>query len=571
MSASDTKAWLSSYSEWTNPTINLDGTTLNDMYEAYTSRNPDQKATWFFGRSLTIGELDAQVKSAAAGLKAFGVREGDRVALALPNCPQHVVAFYAILRIGAVVVEHNPLYTAHELKGPFENHGARVAIVWDKSADAFETLRADDDTELETIISVNMIDAMPKVMQLALKLPVPKLKESRDQLHAPAPQTIPFSLLVSEQTGSNGRDLPASDSVTKDSPAVIMYTSGTTGAPKGAVLTHENLFSNLLMGQEWVKDLGKKEERMLAALPFFHAYGMTMALTLFMQIGGELVMVPSPQIPLIMQAFKKRQPTWFTGVPLLFEKTMEAAEKEDVSLKSVRSAFCGAASMPPELTDQWESMTSGMMVEGYGLTETSPIVIGTPMNDSRKAGYIGVPFPDTLVKIVDPENPSEERPAGEEGEVLVKGPQVFKGYLNNPEATEKAFHDGWFRTGDVGVMDEDGFVRLVSRIKEVIITGGFNVYPEEVERVLMGHPDVVDVAVVGRPRSDGSEDVVAAVVLSEGAPLDPEGLQEFSRERLTRYKVPRTFYHFEELPKNMMGKLNRRLTRDEIISRIENA
>ena len=568
MSAFETEAWLKSYSEWTPHSLDYGETTLLDVYDNNVAINAAKPGTWFFGRTQTWGEVDKLVGRAAAGLRAFGVRPGDRVALALPNCPQHVVAFWAVLKLGATVVEHNPLYTAHELQDPFDNHGARVAVVWDKSAPVFETLR--ESTSLETIVSVNMIEAMPKLQQLALKIPLPNLRESRDALHAPAPNTVPWEALIGTAIGGDGEDVVSDPSVTTDTIGVIMYTSGTTGKPKGAQLSHGALYANILQGKYWVEGLGDEPERMLAALPFFHAYGLTMVLTLSALIGGEMVIVPSPKLPLILEAFKKRSPTWMSGVPTLFEKLMDAAEEQGDAeqLKSVRNTFCGAATMPPEIVAKWEGMTSGLFVEGYGLTETSPILIGTPMNDARKVGYIGVPFPDTEIRIVDPENPDELMPDGTEGEIQARGPQIFSGYLNNEEATEEAFHDGWFRTGDVGVMDEDGFVKLVARIKEVIITGGFNVYPAEVEEVLRGHSDVENVAVVGRPREDGSEDVVACVTLREGAAIDPEGLKEFARGRLTRYKVPRTFYHFEELPENLMGKISRREVRDELVKRI---
>lgn len=569
MSAYETKAWTAAYSDWTDAELDYGDKTLLDVYDDNLSRNPGKTATWFFGRTMTYADIDHQVRRAAAGLRAFGVRPGDRVVLALPNCPQHVIAFYAILKLGATVVEHNPLYTTHELRAPFKNHEARIAIVWDKSAPTVEALRGD--TCLETIVSVNMIEAMPKIKQFALKLPIPKLKESRDQLHAPAPNTVPWETLVGPAIGGDGDDIVSEPSVTKESPAVIMYTSGTTGEPKGAVLSHGNLFANIHMGKAWVENLGEREERLLAALPFFHAYGLTMALTLSFYVGGEMAIVPSPKIPLILEVLKARQPTWFSGVPLLFEKTIEAVENDPkASLKSVLSAFCGAAHMPIEMVRNWEAHTSGMFVEGYGLTETSPILIGTPMNEKRRPGYIGVPFPDTIVRIANPDDLDETMPDGSEGEILVKGPQVFSGYLNNPEATEKAFHNGWFRTGDIGVMDEGGFVKLVARIKEVIITGGFNVFPPEVEAVMRDHPDVKDVAVVGLPRPDGSEDVVACIVLRDGAVLDPDGLKEHARTRLTRYKVPRRFYHFEELPANMMGKVVRREVHDKLIEMLGN-
>ncbi|MFP7364770.1 long-chain-fatty-acid--CoA ligase [Corynebacterium callunae] len=567
MSAYETKAWLQHYPEWTPHSLEYGETTLLDVYDNNLAINAEKSATYFFGRTQTYAELDKEVRRVAAGLRALGVRPGDRVAIVLPNCPQHIAAFYAVLKLGATVIEHNPLYTAHELLEPFRDHGARVAIVWDKAAPTVEKLRSE--TSLETIVSVNMINAMPTIQRLALKLPLPALRKTRDSLSGDAPNTVPFEVLKSAAMGGEGEDVVSEPSVNKETIALILYTSGTTGRPKGAQLSHGNLFANMLQGKSWVPGLGDKPERMLAALPMFHAYGLTMVGTLSVFIGGEMLLLPTPRIDLIMNLMKKHTPTWLPGVPTLYEKIVDASDEQNIPIKGVRNSFSGASTLPVRTVERWENHTGGLLVEGYGLTETSPIIVGNPMNKSRRPGYVGIPFPDTIVRIANPENLDETQPDGTEGEVLVKGPQVFKGYLNQPEATAASFHGEWYRTGDVGVMEEDGFVRLVARIKEVIITGGFNVYPVEVEEVLMEHPDIQDAAVVGIPREDGSENVVAAITLVEGAALNPEGLKEFARENLTRYKVPRTFYHFEEMPRDQMGKIRRREVQAELLKKLE--
>lgn len=567
MSAFETKAWLQYYPSWTPHSLDYGDTTLLDIYDNNLAINADKPATYFFGKRQSYAELDKQVRSAAAGLRALGVRAGDRVAICLPNCPQHVAAYYAVLKLGATVVEHNPLYTAHELEAPFTDHGARVAIVWDKAASTLEKLRRT--TPLETIVSVNMVDAMPPLQKYALKLPIPALMKKRDALTAPAPNTIPWQILTGNALGGQGEDIVSCPEVTKDSVALILYTSGTTGAPKGAQLTHGGLFANLLQGKAWIQGLGDQDERLLGAIPMFHAYGVTIVLNLAIYIGGEMVLLPAPQIPLIMQIMKKETPTWVPGVPTLYQKIVEAAEKDGISISGIRNSFSGASTLPVDTVTHWEALTGGLLVEGYGLTETSPIIVGNPMTTDRRPGYVGIPFPDTEVRIANPENLDETMPDGQEGEVLVRGPQVFAGYLNQPEATARSFHNDWYRTGDVGIMEEDGFIKLVARIKEVIITGGFNVYPVEVEDVLRQHPDVLEAAVVGLPRGDGSESVVAAITLNEGAALDPEGLKDYCRENLTRYKVPRTFYHFEELAKDQLGKIRRREVQTELIQKLK--
>ncbi|MDO5031934.1 long-chain-fatty-acid--CoA ligase [Corynebacterium sp.] len=562
-SAYQSKAWLKHYAEWTPHTLDYGEATLLDFYNDNLSAHGDWPATWFFGRRMNYRELDAMVRAASAGLKAFGIRPGDRVAIALPNCPQHVAAFYAVLKLGAIVVEHNPLYTAGELEPMFQDHQARVAIVWDKVSPTFESLRST--TPLETIVSVDITEAMPRRQQALLRIPLPFIRDKRNQLTGPAPNTVGWNVLTGSAIGGTGRQLGDAP-VTPSDTALILYTSGTTGAPKGAQLSHGNICANVKMGEAWVPALGQKPERMLAALPMFHTYGLTLIAALGVYIGGELILTPAPKIPLLMDIMKKHPPTWLPGVPTLYTKIMEAARAKDISIEGVANSLSGAATLPTETVTEWEAMTGGLLVEGYGLTETAPVLVGNPMNHNRRPGYIGIPFPDTEIRIANPDNLDETQPDGTPGELLARGPQVFQGYLNNPEATAKAFHNGWFRTGDMAVMEPDGFIKIVSRIKEMVITGGFNVYPAEVEEVIREHPDVTDVAIVGRPRADGSEDVVACVILHDGAALDPEGMKEFCRQRLTRYKVPRTFYHFEHLASDQLGKVRRREVQADLLA-----
>ncbi|QPK83454.1 long-chain fatty acid--CoA ligase [Corynebacterium qintianiae] len=567
MPSNTSKPWLESYTEWTPHSLDYGTATLPGIYAGNLEANGNKPATRFFGRGMTFAELDAQVRRAAAGLSALGVKPGDRVAIMLPNCPQHVAAFYAVQLLGGVVVEHNPLYTAAELRPQFQDHGARVAVVWDKVSDVAGELRAT--TELETIVSVDMTLAMPWTTRMALRIPLAKVKEARAQLTGPAWGTLPWEALTGTAIGGEGGDFTAHAESNPDSPALILYTSGTTGRPKGAVLTHRNLLANAIQGEAWVKSFQEADQRMLATLPFFHAYGLTFSLTLPFVIGSEIVLLPAPKIDLVLKAIKKHSPTFMPGVPTLFERIVQQAKDDNIDLSCLSIGFSGASSLPVSVIDEWDELTGGRLVEGYGLTETSPILVGNPESADRRPGYIGIPFPDTDIRIANPDNLDEDMPYGEAGEILARGPQVFKGYLNNTEATEKAFHDGWFRTGDMGVMEADGFIKLVSRIKELIITGGFNVYPAEVEEVLRKHKAVEDVAVVGRPRTDGSEDVVACVTLREGAELDPDNLRAFARANLTPYKVPRTFYHFEELARDQMGKIRRREVQADLLEMIE--
>lgn len=563
MGALEEKAWLKHYAPWTPHEVDPGHDTIIDLYERNLSAHPDRPATWFFEKKMTFAQLDEQVVKAAAGLRELGVKKGDRVALVMPNCPQHVVAFAAAVHIGAIVVEHNPLYTASELLPQFQDHGAKVAIVWDKAAPTISALRAD--SPLSTVVSVNMIDEMAWKYRVALALPLPVVRGLRDKLTGEAPATMPWSsLLVNTEAG---RTAPAS--VSPEDTALILYTSGTTGEPKGAQLTHASLTFMLLAGKAWVKDLDKEKEKILAILPMFHIYGLALTTGLAIGIGAELTLVPAPEPPLIAMAMKKNPPTFFPGVPTLYEKIAEAAIDNDKKYPSIRNSFSGASTLPQETIEKWQQITGGRLVEGYGLTETSPILTANPMDGNHRPGYIGLPFPNTEIRIANPDNLDETMPDGEPGELLARGPQIFKGYLNKPEATEAAFHDGWFRTGDMGVMEPDGFVRLVSRIKEMIITGGFNIYPDEVEQVMRAHPNIEDIAVVGRPRKDGSEDVVACVTVNKGADTTSDALRGFAREHLTPYKVPRAFYRFDELPRDLTGKIRRREVQETLVEMLQ--
>ncbi|MBA4504211.1 long-chain-fatty-acid--CoA ligase [Corynebacterium sanguinis] len=561
MGAFEEKAWLKHYAPWTPHEVELGEDTLVDVYERNLAKHSNRTATWFFEKTMTYADLNEQVLKAAAGLQELGVKKGDCVALVMPNCPQHIIAFSAVMRLGATVVEHNPLYTASELLPQFQDHGAKIAIVWDKVAPTISKLRKD--SPLSTIVSVNMIDEMALKYRIALSLPLPKAKELRERLTGDAPASMPWSSLLID------KPFEAPEEITQDDTVLILYTSGTTGPPKGAQLTHGNLNSMLKSGLVWVKDLGKEQEKIMTILPLFHVYGLALTMGLAIGTGAELILVPAPEPPLIAMGMKKNPPTFFPGVPTLYEKIAEAALNNDKTYPTIRNSFSGASTLPESTIEKWESITGGRLVEGYGLTETSPILTANPMDGNHRPGYIGLPFPNTEIRIANPDNLDETMPDGEPGELLARGPQVFKGYLNKPEATEDAFHDGFFRTGDMGVMEEDGFIRLVSRIKEMIINGGFNIYPDEVEQVMKEHPDIDDIAVVGRPRKDGSEDVVACVTLREGAVIESDALREYARERLTAYKVPRTFYHFEELARDMTGKIRRREVQETLIEMLE--
>ena len=534
---------------------------LVGLYERSVSEAPGSVATEFFGRETTYAQLGEQIERAAEGLRRLGVKAGDRVALILPNCPQHVVAFYAVLRLGAVVVEHNPLYTARELRHLFEDHGARVVISWDA---AVEKLRDQpSDIELDRIVAVNLLRAFPTIKRLALGLPIRKLRETRDRLTKPAPGTMAWEELLRAPRIDASHPRPAVDDL-----AVIQYTSGTTGQPKGAMLTHSNLYSNALQGEAWMHGAQYRKEVFYAILPMFHAFGMTLFMTYGILKQARLVLFPAFDVDLVLDVAAKHPPTVYCAVPPIYEATARRAKERGISLRSAKYCISGAMALPDATVELWESVSGGLLVEGYGMTEASPVCLGNPFAPSRRTGTIGVPFPSTWMRVVDLEDPTRDVPQGERGELLIKGPQVFKGYWMNADETARTLlPGGWLRTGDV-VVDADGFTTIVDRVKEIIITGGFNVAPSEVEQVLVLHPGVRDAAVVGVPNEEvGGENVVAAVVAEPGTAPTHLELRAWCKERLTGYKVPREFFVVDELPKSMLGKVLRAKVREEIAGR----
>ncbi|MFF0910576.1 long-chain-fatty-acid--CoA ligase [Microbacterium enclense] len=555
------RPWLSSYAEGVPHEIDEPSQTLPEMLAASVRVHGKRPALEFFGATLTYRELGDQVDRAAEGLRRLGVRAGDRVALVLPNSPQHVIAFYAALRLGAIVIEHNPIYTPRELRHQFEDHGARFAVVWDKIADTVAGFPPD--LALEHIISVDITAAFPLGKRLALKLPIPKARTARAQLTA-----TPRSKRVRRwETLLTHGHLPRKvEGPSLGDIALLQYTSGTTGSPKGAILTHRNLRANAMQGRAWVPGLRDGEETFYGVLPLFHAYGLTLNLTFAMSIGAKLVLFPKWDLELVASAVKKSPPTFLPAVPPIYDQLARAASRGSIDLSTIRFAISGAMSLPVPTVTRWEDATGGLLVEGYGMTESSPVALGNPIGPSRRPGTVGVPFPSTEIRVVDPEDPERDLEAGETGELLLRGPQVFQGYWNRPADSAATLIDGgWLRTGDIASVSPDGFVSIVDRLKEIIITGGFNVSPSEVEDVLSSHPDVAGAAVVALTRPRGGEEVAAAIVVREGTDVDTEAIKEFCRSRLAPYKVPRRVFVVDDLPRSLIGKVLRREVRERLM------
>lgn len=560
MTDASQRPWVRHYQPGVPADIELPTTSLTAMCEHSIAEAGDCVALEFFGRRTSYRELGDHIARAAAGLVKLGVRPGDRVALVLPNCPQHVVAFYAVLRLGGVVVEHNPLYTAPELRHLFEDHRAEVVIVWDAAAHKVADLPRD--LGVRHIVAVSLLDEMPWGKRLALRLPLPRVRRMRAALTGPAPGTTPWRELLASEAIDDTHPRPGVEDL-----AVIQYTSGTTGRPKGAMLTHLNLYANALQGEAWMHGARYRAETFYALLPMFHAFGMTLYLTYGIRKQAKLVLFPKFDIDLVFAAWKKSPATVYCAVPPIYQRTAEAARERRISLATAKYCISGAMALSDDIVAAWESQTGGLLVEGYGMTEAAPVALGNPFHPSRRTGTIGIPFPSTDMKVTDPSDPTREVTPGEPGELQIRGPQIFRGYWEDPEATAAVLlPGGWLRTGDIVTQDADGFTTIVDRVKELIITGGFNVSPSEVERVLRAHPAITDAAVIGRPDDLGGESVVAVIVPTVGEPAPTLAeVREFCKRQLTSYKVPRELVVVDDLPRSMLGKVLRRQVRDQVV------
>lgn len=560
MHLNESRAWNRFYAPGTPIDIEPVTGSLVDLLDERCAQWADRDAISFFGQTLTYRELGDRVARVAQGLADLGVGAGDRVALIMPNAPQHVVAFYAVLRLGAVVVEHNPLYTSGELETQFRDHGATVVVAWSNVVETVQALPAE--LGIATIISVDVTRAMPFATRAALRLPIQKARESRAKLWAKTTGTVPFAQL------ERSRPLPAvHPRPVRDDVACLQYTSGTTGTPKGAMISHGNLWANARQGAAWMPDFTRGEGSIYGLLPMFHSFGVLLSVIYSVETGSRAVLFPTFDPELVSQAAKRFPPTFVPAVPPMFDRLARVARDGKLDLSGVVYAISGAMTLTPAVVQRWEALAGSMLNEGYGLTETSPVALANPFSDARRIGAIGIPFPSTDIRVVDPENPTQQVELGEVGELLIAGPQVFQGYWNRPEESAAAMVDErWLRTGDLVVQDEDGFVTVVDRKKELIITGGFNVSPSEVERVVNSVPGVAESAVVGVPRGGGAEVVTAAVILEAGAEFDEEAAREAAREQLAEFKRPSTYLVWEELPKSLIGKVLRRKVRDALLA-----
>jgi long-chain acyl-CoA synthetase len=547
--------WLDSYPPGVPEHVEIPGTNLASLLADAARDYPHAPALYFEGRTISYSELAERAWRFAGALAKLGVKKGTRVGLILPNCPQAVVALFGALRIGAVVVQNNPLYTERELEHQLGDADVEVVVCLDLVYERVRALR--ERVGIREVVVTSVLDELPAVKRMA----APYTKRGREASAAigrDEPVRRWRELLRQEA------DKPAEAAVDPEVDlALLQYTGGTTGVAKGVMLSHRNLSANVEQVRAWFPDADPGHEIMMAVLPFFHVYGLTVCLLLGIRLRAALVLLPRFDLEQVLKAIDRYRPTLFPGVPTIYVAINNAVEKGGHDLSSIKACLSGAAPLPMEVAERFERFSGGRLVEGYGLSESSPVAIANPIYGKRKAGTIGMPLPDTLARVIDPEDSSRTMPVGESGELAIRGPQVMRGYWNRPDESAQVLRDGWLLTGDMAVMDDEGYFSIVDRKKDLIIAGGYNIYPREVEEVLYEHPKVEEVCVAGVADTYRGEVVKAYVVLREGQQATADELRDFAKTRLAAYKVPRVVEFRDQLPKTMVGKVLRRALQEE--------
>jgi long-chain acyl-CoA synthetase len=542
--------WLDNYPPGVPEHVEVPRAGLVGLLEDAARDFPHAPALHFEGRATSYAQLAEQAGRFAGVLAELGVGRGTRVGLILPNCPQAVVALFGAARLGATVVQNNPLYSERELGHQLADSGVEVLVSLDLVYQRVKALRPR--TAIREVIVTSVLDELSPLKRMLA--PYTKRGRAASASIGRDEPVLRWRELLGSVTA-----VPERAAVDPDHDLVLLqYTGGTTGLSKGVMLSHANLRANVEQVRAWFPDAEPGREVIMAVLPFFHVYGLTVCLLLGLRLGAALVLLPRFELDKVLAAVERYRPTLFPGVPTMYAAINNAAESGHHDLSSIKACLSGAAPLPLEVAERFERFSGGRLVEGYGLSETSPVAIANPIYGKRKAGTIGMPLPDTLARIADPADPDRTLPPGEPGELALAGPQVMLGYWNRAEETAQTLRDGWLLTGDMATMDEEGYFAIVDRKKDLIIAGGYNVYPREVEEVLYEHPKVLEVAVAGVPDAYHGEVVKAFVVLRGGEQATGEELREFARSRLAPYKVPRAVEFRDELPKTLIGKVLRR-------------
>ncbi len=545
------KLWYRSYAAGVPHHIDYDKTTMPQALSRSAERFGDRNAVSYMGKSITYRELDRLVNRFARALSDLGVGEGDKVAVVLPNIPQAIIAIMAAYRIGAVVALNNPLYTERELAYQFADSDARVAITLSVLVPRVTGVMKE--TSIEKVVScqVNTYLPFPK------KQLFPFVKKKMYRRVESSGDVVTFEELIGRYP-----DDPVQDRSGWDELSTLIYTGGTTGLAKGVMLSHANISCNVQQFRAWFPELEPGEESIIGNFPIFHAAGFTACQNFMIWMAWEHVMIPRPEPKAIVELLRKYKPGWLPGVPSIFVGLLASDEFRKMDLSFIKGFFSGAAPLAADTIRDLEVLTGATILEVYGMTETSPIATVTPWGGRIKPGTVGCPVPDTEVKIVDLVDGMEEVVRGETGEIAISGPQIMMGYYKKPRETRETLRDGWVFTGDIGFFDEEGYLSIVDRKKDMVISAGYNVYPVEVDNTLFEHPGILEACCVGYPDRYRGESIRAFVVAREGETLTPDEVVSFCREKLAPYKVPREVVFLDELPKTAVGKILRRELRD---------
>ncbi|MDF2647043.1 MAG: AMP-dependent synthetase and ligase [Paenibacillus sp.] len=550
----EAKPWLRHYPSEVAPTYEYPKHNLARLLVDSAHKFPDRPALYFLGKTLRYREvLEASYRFANA-LKDLGVSPGDRVSIMLPNCPSAIIAYFGTLMMGGIVVMTNPLYVERELVHQLSDSGATVIVTLDLLFDRVQ--KAKGKTPIRHVIVTSIKDYLPFPKNVLY--PIKMKKDGANLAVTYGDGVYSYKKMLREASRSPiCVDVKADEDI-----ALLQYTGGTTGISKGVMLTHTNLIANTYQTSHWCYRIRLGEERFLGAIPCFHVFGLTVLLNQSMYRAGMLILIPKFDINMILDTIHTLKPTIFPGAPTMYIALINHKRVKEVDISSINVCVSGSAPLPLEVQERFEALTGGRLIEGYGLTEASPVTHANPIWGFRKIGSIGIPFPDTDTKVIDSDS-GQELPIGEIGEIIIKGPQVMKGYWQREHETAMTIRDGWLYTGDMGRIDEDGFFSIVDRKKDLIIAGGYNIYPRDIEEVLFEHPAILEAAVAGVPDEYRGETVKAFVVLKPGMTLTEKELELWCRERLAAYKVPRKVEFRQSLPKTMIGKVLRRQLLEE--------
>jgi long-chain acyl-CoA synthetase len=548
------KPWLKSYEKGVPETIQYEEICMPDILERAAKKFPGNTALVFQGYQLNYTQFKDMVDRFATCLTDFGIKQGDAVAIHLPNVIPCVVAYFAILKVGAITVMNNPLYTDRELEHQFNDSGSKVLITLDLLGNRMIDLRSK--TKIKQIVYTSIGDYLPFPKNLLFPLVGKKKKLAADV--KPAPDVFTWKECIAKYQPN-----PPSVKLGFGDVAMYQYTGGTTGVSKGVMLTHANLSKQVQQIAAWVPILKRGEEIMLGALPYFHVFGLSISMNFAVHMGWSQVLVPRPQPQPLLEAIGKFRPTFAPLVPTMYIGMLNHPDLKKTDMSCIKGAFSGSAPLPVEVIHDFEKMTGAIIIEGFGLTETTPATHVNPFGGVRKVGSIGVPISDTLARIVSLEDGITDVPFGERGELIVSGPQIMKGYKGMPDETLNVLKDGWLYTGDIATMDQDGYFYIVDRKKDMIISGGFNVYPRDIDEVFYQHPKVQEACSIGIPDPKRGENIKVYVVLKEGETATQEELIAYCKTKLATYKLPTEIEFRKELPKTNVGKILRKQLRAE--------